>query len=52
MIDSDDSEDIFNEEKHDAELSMESYKSQIKDIDEYMEFKTAMFRIKETYFLH
>lgn len=44
-----DDDSDFDEEKQEAELSMESFKSDVKDKDEYEIFKTTIYHLKQKY---
>lgn len=46
----DDEESDFDEEKQEAEISMEAFKSEVKDKDEYEVFRTTIHYLKQKQF--
>jgi hypothetical protein len=46
----DDVESEYHDEKEEASISMEAFKSELKVMDEYEQFKTTIFFIRQKYF--
>jgi hypothetical protein len=47
----DDSENLYDETKSDANMSMESFKSELQKADEFDAFKRSIHYFKEKYFI-